>query len=245
MLCATLRTSPARWQHSRAGFPISLRLHSLHRHRCPQHARLQPAARSVRRAVTAAAAVLGAATDPSSYDALVRWCIEQHQLPPLAVEPAVLDGEAGTKRSGFVASKAVTQSDVVLEIPGSLAITSVDVSKDPQLEALARGRSELVGLALWLMLERSKASRRHEPWLDTSLDPPLLQGSSNDLQGGGSEWHALLQTLPQATLSPILWSDEEREQLLRGSPVQEVRACGITPRELRYFLEKCLRSAGT
>ncbi|KAL4859859.1 Nucleolar GTP-binding protein 1 [Chlorella vulgaris] len=164
-----------------------------------------PAAYSVRSAAAAATA-LGATTDPSSYDALVRWCIEQHQLPPLAIEPAVLDGEAGTKRSGFVAAKAVAQSDVVLEIPGSLAITSVDVSKDPQLEALARGRSELVGLALWLMLERSKASHRHEP---------------NDMQGGGSEWHALLQTLPQATLSPILWSDEEREQLLRGSPVQE------------------------
>jgi hypothetical protein len=58
------------------------------------------------------------------------------------------------------------------------------------------------------------------------------------LQGGGSGWHALLQTLPRATLSPILWTDEEREQLLRGSPVQEVRACGITQRELRYFLEK-------
>jgi hypothetical protein len=144
----------------------------LHRHLFRQHARLQPAAHGVRNAAAAATAP-GATTDPSSYDALVRWCIEQHQLPPLAVEPAVLDGEAGTKRSGFVAAKVVAQSDVVLEIPGSLAITSVDVGKDPQLKPLARGRSELVGLALWLMLERSKASCRREPWLETSLDPTL------------------------------------------------------------------------
>jgi hypothetical protein len=34
----------------------------------------------------------------------------------------------------------------------------------------------------------------------------------------------LLQTLPQATLTPILWSDDERQHLLRGSPVLEVGA---------------------
>lgn len=45
---------------------------------------------------------------------------------------------------------------VLLEIPGDLGITSVDVEKNPALAALAAGRSELVGLALWLMAERAK-----------------------------------------------------------------------------------------
>ena len=38
-----------------------------------------------------------------------------------------------------------------------------------------------------------------------------------------------MQTLPQATLSPVLWPDEERAQMLRGSPVLQVR-CSSRPR---------------
>ena len=86
----------------------------------------------------------------------MRWCIEQRQLPPLAVEPAELEGVPGVQRCGFVAARDAAAGDVLLQIPGSLAITAVDVAKDPQLEPLAQGRSELVGLALWLMQERSK-----------------------------------------------------------------------------------------
>lgn len=47
-----------------------------------------------------------------------------------------------------------------------------------------------------------------------------------------SEWKALLQTLPQATLTPVLWPDDERQQLLRGSPVLQVGhvlACFLKP----------------
>ena len=105
---------------------------------------------------SAAASSPAPAATTGSYDALVRWCIEQRQLPPLAVEPAVLDGEPGVQRHGFVAARDVGQGEVLLQVPGSLAITAVDVGKDAQLEVLARGRSELVGLALWLMQERAK-----------------------------------------------------------------------------------------
>ena len=42
-------------------------------------------------------------------------------------------------------------------------------------------------------------------------------------QGAASEWAPFLATLPRATLTPILWPDEERQQLLRGSPVLQVR----------------------
>lgn len=38
-------------------------------------------------------------------------------------------------------------------------------------------------------------------------------------QGASSDWAPLLRTLPEETLSPILWSEAEREELLRGSPV--------------------------
>ncbi|KAL4445791.1 hypothetical protein ABPG77_008990 [Micractinium sp. CCAP 211/92] len=173
-----------------------------------KHAAVQPRRNRSKRLATprrpysaAAAATTGpqAGSSSSSYDALLQWCIEQGSLPPLAVEPAALDTAVGTKRLGFVAAGSVAAGEVLLQIPGDLAITSVDVDKDPALAAVADGRSELVGLALWLMQERGK--------------------------GGASMWSAFLATLPAATLTPILWPDEERAQLLRGSPVlTEARA---------------------
>ena len=115
-------------------------------------------------AASAAAADLAAAPaaavpadDVARYDALLRWCIEQHQLPPLAVEPAVVEGDLpGVQRAGFVTVREVAAGEALLQLPGDLAVTSVDVGKDAALAPLAQGRSELVGLALWLMLERSK-----------------------------------------------------------------------------------------
>lgn len=107
----------------------------------------------------AAAAATPARAAVGGNEALLRWCIERHQLPPLAVEPGVLDAEVGVQRAGFLASREVAIGEPVLEIPNTLAITSIDVSKCPQLHTLAAGRSELVGLALWLMQERSKVSK--------------------------------------------------------------------------------------
>ena len=121
-----------------------------------QRRRQRPCGRRHLAAAAAATAGAEAAAAASSYDGLLRWCIEQHQLPPLAVEPAALDGGFGMERPGFVASREVAQGEVVLQVPGDLAITAVDVDKDPKLAALAQGHSELVGLALWLLQERSK-----------------------------------------------------------------------------------------
>lgn len=111
---------------------------------------------AVAAAAAASAATPGAGPSAASYDALVRWCIEQHALPPLAVEPAPVEAAGGEARTGFVATRDVAAGEVVLQIPGDLAITSVDVEKDDALAAVAAGRSELVGLALWLMQERAK-----------------------------------------------------------------------------------------
>ena len=140
--------------------------------------------------------MIDAADGVAALDALLRWCVEEHALPPPSLEPAVVEAGLGAgDRPGFVASRTVAQGGVLLDIPGDLAITSVDVDKDPVLSALARGRSELVGLALWLLRERAR--------------------------GGASAWAPLLSTLPQATDSPLLWEEPEREALLRGSPVLE------------------------
>ena len=63
----------------------------------------------------------------------------------------------------------------------------------------------------------------HYPLLTAHLLPLLPHLLDNHQQGVESEWAPFLQTLPVATLTPILWADEERQQLLRGSRVLQVR----------------------
>ncbi|KAK9824456.1 hypothetical protein WJX72_010403 [[Myrmecia] bisecta] len=113
-----------------------------------------------------------------------RWLIETKRMPPQLVEPRV--------GLGYVALRGTREGEVILDLPGDLAITGVDADNHPLISTVAEGRSELVKLALWLMAERS--------------------------QGAASSWAPFLAALPQRSASPILWSSEERQQLLRGSP---------------------------
>jgi histone-lysine N-methyltransferase SETD3 len=149
--------------------------------------------------IIAAAAATSSDVDQlvTNHDALIRWCIEDHSLPATCLQPEAVEDELdrSEKAFGFTASRDVAKSEVILEIPGDLAVTSVDVGKDEMLSALAEGRSELVGLALFLMQERSR--------------------------GASSAWAPLLATLPSCTNSPVLWDDAERADCLNGSPVLE------------------------
>lgn len=45
---------------------------------------------------------------------------------------------------------------VVMEVGGACSVTAVDVAEHPVVGALAAGRGELTGLALWLMAEREQ-----------------------------------------------------------------------------------------
>lgn len=72
--------------------------------------------------------------------------------------------------------------EVLLELPESLAVTSIDAEKHELVGPIAKGVSELVGITLWLMAERAA--------------------------GSSSPWSELLQTLPDSTASPILWEDQ-------------------------------------
>ncbi|PRW58899.1 rubisco small subunit N-methyltransferase [Chlorella sorokiniana] len=216
---AALAATAAAWVPSRAA--------AWHRRHAPQQQRIthcNPTPQLPRRSppITPAAAAAAAASTPTAgYDELLRWCIEAKQLPPLAVEPAAVDGEVGAPpRPAFLAARDVAVGEAVLAVPGDLAVTSVDVGKDAALAALAEGRSELVGLALWLMQERDK--------------------------GAASEWAPFLATLPRATLSPILWPDEERQQLLRGSPVlQEARTREQALRQEWQQIAEAMAAAGS
>lgn len=97
------------------------------------------------------------------------------------------------ERCGMIAAGDVQTGEIALEIPESLAVTAIDAEKHELVGPVAKECSELVALTLWLMAERA--------------------------QGSGSQWCQLLQTLPDSTASPILWEDQDRIELLTGSPV--------------------------
>lgn len=44
----------------------------------------------------------------------------------------------------------------LVELPGDMSVTAVDVAAHDEVSGLAEGRGELTGLALWLMAERQK-----------------------------------------------------------------------------------------
>jgi len=109
------------------------------------------------------------------------------------------DIDTSSEVPGFVVTNQVGKGEFLLRIPGDLGISSVDVAEDDELAPLAEGRSELVGLALFLMKHRSL--------------------------GAGSPWRVFLDSLPRRTDTPVLWADAERAALLRGSPIlEEARA---------------------
>ncbi|KAG0600309.1 hypothetical protein M758_11G023400 [Ceratodon purpureus] len=101
----------------------------------------------------------------------------------------------GEEGIGLAAGRNFKDGETALKIPENYTVTGVDVVNHPVVSAPAAGRGDLIGLTLWLMYERS--------------------------QGENSVWHPYLKTFPATTLSPLLWSAEEQQELLKGSPVLE------------------------
>lgn len=93
------------------------------------------------------------------------------------------------------AARSVAANEVVLQIPGDFCVTAADVEAEPTIGPVAAGRSELTGLALWIIAQKQ--------------------------QGSQSQWAPLLEALPSVVETPLLWNEEQRAQLLRGSPVAE------------------------
>lgn len=142
-----------------------------------------------------------------------RWCLERSDNE--ARLPLLVEQDSNGKYRYLVAS-AVAKSEEFIRIPGDVAITLADVEQDPELKDICRGRSELVSLALFITKQR--------------------------YIGEGSMWHVLLTTLPASVDSPMFWEEEDRETLLRGSPVlDESRRRAL---ELQHEWESLVESAG-
>lgn len=139
--------------------------------------------------------------------------------PAPRVAARVFETSDGRGRVGLVATADAREGECLLAVPEALAATAAGDAGESAAVAeflsAANGSdnddapavSELVALALWVMAE--------------SGDDAAAGGEKQKQQ---QQRDALLSALPRATLSPVLWPDEERAELLRGSPVlQEAR----------------------
>ncbi|KAK9917898.1 hypothetical protein WJX75_009348 [Coccomyxa subellipsoidea] len=132
---------------------------------------------------------LKATVGRTEVDNFLLWLIEQKGLPPQRTDCTGVNTD-GTW--SLIANTAVKEGETLVELPGDMSVTAVDVAAHDEVSGLAEGRGELTGLALWLMAERQK--------------------------GGESQWAPFLDCLPEATLSPVLWSEELQTELLQNSP---------------------------
>ena len=57
----------------------------------------------------------------------------------------------------------------LLEIPGDFAVSDADVAGHPVVSQLAEGRSQLIGLALWLMAEQALVRKLVIPEAPSSI----------------------------------------------------------------------------
>eukprot|EP00208_Stichococcus_sp_RCC1054_P004802 CAMPEP_0206140612 /NCGR_PEP_ID=MMETSP1473-20131121/10038_1 /ASSEMBLY_ACC=CAM_ASM_001109 /TAXON_ID=1461547 /ORGANISM="Stichococcus sp, Strain RCC1054" /LENGTH=455 /DNA_ID=CAMNT_0053534817 /DNA_START=485 /DNA_END=1852 /DNA_ORIENTATION=- len=93
------------------------------------------------------------------------------------------------------AATNINNDEVVLRIPGDLCATAADAAGEPTIGALVAGRGELTSLALWLIAERQK--------------------------GDATPWAPLLASLPERVDTPLMWTEEQRKEWLKGSPVAQ------------------------
>lgn len=141
-------------------------------------------------ATAAAATTTASPTTAADHTATAKWLKEKSvSLAAFKLERSQ-DGTVWTS-----AARSIAADEVILQVPGDMCVTAADVAADTTVAAVAEGRSELTGLALWIIAQR--------------------------LQGNQSSWAPLLKALPAVVETPLLWSEEQRAELLRGSPVAQ------------------------
>eukprot|EP01025_Chloroclados_australasicus_P026878 TRINITY_DN26696_c0_g2_i1.p2 TRINITY_DN26696_c0_g2~~TRINITY_DN26696_c0_g2_i1.p2 ORF type:complete len:501 (-),score=29.89 TRINITY_DN26696_c0_g2_i1:203-1489(-) len=112
----------------------------------------------------------------------------------ILVSPKLVNDQAGGKRLGLLADKDIQEGEDLLIIDGNLCVTTIDAQKVPEVTELYKGDNELTLLALWLCFQRIKNE---------------------------SSYKELIETLPDRTNSPILWTSEQIGDLLQGCSIFE------------------------
>ncbi|KAI5069526.1 hypothetical protein GOP47_0015827 [Adiantum capillus-veneris] len=121
---------------------------------------------------------------------LTSW-LKQQGLPDQVVELK----QSGTGGIGCFSTRPLQAGECAIKIPENFTVTCADVANHPVISQLATGRPDIIGLALWLMYEKSLGEK--------------------------SVWYPYVKTFPSTTLSPITWSKSEQETLLKGTSVAE------------------------
>ena len=75
----------------------------------------------------------------------------------------------------------------------------------------------MVALALWLLAERGGVAAERAAAAAASSSSG--SGSDGVASKTKKDWGPLLASLPRTSESPVLWPDDQRKELLRGSPV--------------------------
>eukprot|EP01023_Acetabularia_acetabulum_P050476 TRINITY_DN5467_c0_g2_i1.p1 TRINITY_DN5467_c0_g2~~TRINITY_DN5467_c0_g2_i1.p1 ORF type:complete len:478 (-),score=78.38 TRINITY_DN5467_c0_g2_i1:17-1450(-) len=96
-------------------------------------------------------------------------------------------------RVGLVASQDIQEGQDVMVIDGNLCATVIDAQNIAEIKQIYEGDNELTLLSLWLCFERQKQE--------------------------DSQWSTFIQSLPDKTASPVMWSEEQVTDLLQGSAV--------------------------
>ncbi|CAM6111078.1 unnamed protein product [Calypogeia fissa] len=110
-------------------------------------------------------------------------------------EQAVTLKMFGEEGLGLAASRPLQAGEFALSVPENYCVTAFDVNSHPVISNAASGRGDLIGLTLWLMYEKA--------------------------QGKASSWYPFLRLFPEATMSPLVWTDAEIDEQLMGSSVLE------------------------
>lgn len=128
-----------------------------------------------------------------------RWCCEITNREVRLPLRVEPDSDGSCR---YVVTTDARKHDELIRIPGDAVITLADVNDDPELKDICSERSEVVSLALFVSKQR--------------------------YMGEESTWHVLLSTMPTSVDSPVFWEDEDRDRLLKGSPVlDESRIRGL------------------
>ncbi|KAL2623620.1 hypothetical protein R1flu_003825 [Riccia fluitans] len=134
---------------------------------------------------------MAAAVDRAAAATEFAGWLKEQGFPDQALEMKMFEKEG----LGCAAARPLKAGEIALSVPENFCVTAFDVNNHPVVSGPARGRGDLIGLTLWLMYERT--------------------------QGQLSKWYPFLKLFPEATASPLLWSDAERDELLKGSPALE------------------------
>eukprot|EP00898_Chlorokybus_atmophyticus_P001556 jgi/Chlat1/2400/Chrsp17S02659 len=159
-------------------------------------------------AVQAAVALQAVLTPPDG--AKLLQSLSERGLPAQPFSLCAADtSDMPPRHCSAVAEQSVEADATLLKVPEHLCITAADARSHPTIGPVATGRSEIVALALWLLAEAKLGQQSaHHMWLVTTFSSKLN--------------------------TPLLWTSDEIDELLKGSSLQAEVIARLTSIQAEY-----------